>query len=233
MNTKRILIIALASLSLALPVAAQQPTVAEQAAMLKATLAASEVVLKQYQWIQTTVVSIKGDEKSRKQERCFYGADGTLTKVILNQSAPASEPRGFLRRKIAEEEKQKMEEYMKSAAALVRQYVPPAPARIQACKDSGNVSLQLSQPGKRARLTFSDYLKAGDSFAVDVDLTNNHPLAAKVNTYLESMDDPVTLTVTFKTLNEGTIYPSEAVLNGEKKKIKVTLDNSGYQKSTP
>ena len=55
----------------ALPAIAQQPTVAERAAMLKATMAASEAVLKQYEWIQTTVVSLKGDEKSRKQERCL------------------------------------------------------------------------------------------------------------------------------------------------------------------
>jgi hypothetical protein len=194
---------------------------------------ASETVLKQYQWVQTTVVTVKGDQKSRKQERCFYGADGKLTKVILSQSAPAREPRGFLRRRIAEAEKEKMEEYMKNAAALVRQYVPPDHEKLQACKDSGNVSVQLTQPGKRARLTFSNYLKSGDSFALDVDLTNNHPLAATVNSYLDSQDDPVTLAVTFSTLNQGTTYPSEAVLNAAKKKVKVTVDNSGYQKNTP
>src|ERR1035441_2167440 len=77
-----------------LPALAPQPTVAERAAMLKATLAASQVVLKQYEWIETTVVSLKGDEKSRKQERCYYGADGGVQKVEVSASPePRSEER--------------------------------------------------------------------------------------------------------------------------------------------
>jgi hypothetical protein len=112
-------------------------------------------------------------------------------------------------------------------------YVPPNQEKIQACKDSGNVAMQLTQPGKRARLTFSDYLKPGDTFALDVDLTNNHPLSANVNTYLDSPDDPVILTVSFGTLIGGTVYPSQSVLNLRSKKLKVTIDNSGYQKNKP
>jgi len=153
--------------------------------------------------------------------------------VVLSQSASVAEPHGPLRRRIAKEKKEELEEYMKNAAALVREYVPPDQHKIQACKDAGNVSLQLTQPGKRARLTFSNYVRIGDSFAVDVDLTNNHPLAATVKSYLDSKEDMITLTVTFSTLNQGTIYPSEAVLNASKKKVKVTIENSGYQKNTP
>jgi hypothetical protein len=217
--------------ALALPTFAQQPTAAERAAMLKATMAASEAALKKYQWIETTVVTVKGDQKSRKQERCFYGDDGKLTKVLLDQSAPPPEPHGFLRRRIAEKEKKELEEKMQRAVALVRMYVPPNEEKIQACKESGNVNLQLTQPGKRARLTFSDYLKPGDTFALDVDLTNNHPLSANVNTYLDSPDEPVILTVSFGTLDDGTVYPSQSVLNLKSKKLRVTINNSGYEKN--
>jgi len=219
--------------ALTLPCFAQQPTAAERAAMLKATLAASEAALKKYQWIETTVVTIKGDEKSRKQERCYYGADGKLTKVILDQSAPPPEPRGPLRRRIAEKEKKELEETMQRAVALVHLYVPPNQEKIQACKDAGNVAMRLTEPGKRARLTFSDYLKPGDSLALDVDLTNNHPLTANVNTYLSSSDEAVTLTVKFGTLNEGSIYPAQSALGLPGKKLKVTMDNSGYEKKSP
>src|SRR5262245_47607837 len=120
----------LAILSLALPVFAQQPSAAERAAMLKATLAASQVVLRQYEWIETTVVSLKDEEKSRKQERCFYGADGKVTKVLLTQPAPEAKKRG-LRGRIAEAKKEELTDYMKEAVALARQYVPPDHNRIQ------------------------------------------------------------------------------------------------------
>jgi len=218
--------------SLALPAfAQQQPTVAERVASLKATLAESQMVLRKYEWIETTVVSLKGEEKSRKQERCYYGADGKLMKVLLTQSAPESTKRG-LRGKIAEKKKEELTGYMQEAVSLVRRYVPPDPARIQAAKDAGKVAIQLTEPGKRARLTFSDYLKSGDSLALDVDLTNNHPLAANVNSYLDSEKEPVTLAVTLGTLNDGTTYVSGAVLDAKGKNLKVTVENSGYRKVT-
>jgi len=209
---------------------AQQPTVADRVAALKAHLATSQASLRQYQWIETTTVNVKGEEKSRKQERCYYGADGKLTKVLLtNESAPEDKKRG-IRGRIAEHKEEELTDYMHEAVNLIRQYVPPDQARLQAVKDAGKVSIQLTEPGKQARLTFSDYLKSGDSLAVDVDLTNNHPVAANVNSYLDSPKESVTLSVQFGTLNDGTTYPSDAVLDAPGKNLKVTIDNSGYQK---
>ncbi|MCJ7482367.1 MAG: hypothetical protein MUO31_05315, partial [Thermodesulfovibrionales bacterium] len=137
-----------------------------------------------------------------------------------------------LRGLIAESKKEELTDYMKEAVSLVRQYIPPDPSRIQAAKDAGKVALQLLEPGKRVRLTFMDYLKSGDSLALDVDLTNNHPLAANVNSYLDSDKEPVTLAITFSTLNDGTTYVSRSVLDAKGKQLNVTVENSGYRKMT-
>ena len=208
---------------------AQQPTLEERVAALKATLAASQAVLRQYEWIETTTVNLKGEEKSRKQERCYYGADGKVTKVLLSQTAPEPEKRG-LRGRIAEHKKEELTEYMHEEVVLVHQYVPLNQARIQAVKDSGKMSVQLMEPGKQARLTFRDYLKSGDRLAVDVDLTNNHPVAAYINSYLDSQKEGIKLSVKFGTLNDGTTYASGAVLDAQGKKLNVTIENSGYRK---
>jgi len=209
---------------------AQEQTPAEHVAALKAHLASSQAMLRQYEWIQTTTVNVKGEEKSRKQERCYYGADGKLTKVLLSdESAPEDKKRG-LRGKIAEHEKGELKDSMYEALNLVHLYVPPDQDKIQRSKDSGKVSVQMTDPGKRARLVFSDYWQTGDSLSLDVDLTNNHPLAANVNSYLESQKEPVTLSVKFGSLNDGSTYPSEAVLDVQEKNLKVTIENSGYRK---
>jgi hypothetical protein len=215
---------------IAIPVLAQQPTAADRVISLKATLVQSQMVLRQYEWIETTVVNVKGDDKSEKQERCYYGADGKLQKVLLTQPPQESEKRG-LRGRIAERKKEELTDYMQEAVSLVHRYVPPDPNRILVVKDAGKVGLQLIEPGKRARLTFSDYLKSGDSLSVDVDLMNNHPLAANVNSYLDSDREPVILTITFGTLNDGTTtYASGVVLNATGKQLKVTVQNSGYRR---
>ena len=62
--------------------AAQQ----DKVAALKQSLAANQKQLKQYKWVETTVISMKGEEKSRIQKQCFYGPDGKVQKQQL--SAP-------------------------------------------------------------------------------------------------------------------------------------------------
>ena len=226
--TKFVLPLILAAL--ALPGLAQQPTAAERAAQLKANIDASQAVLRQYEWIETTVVSVKGEEKSRKQERCYYGADGGLQKVDMSSTPEPAKKRG-LRGKIAANKQEELTDYMKNAVALVKAYVPPNPANLQAAKDAGKVSIDVLEPGKRARLNFRDYAKPGDNLAVEVDLASNRPLGVKVATYLEDAKDVVTLDVRMGQLTDGTTYPSDVTLDGKAKKLTVAVKYGGYRKS--
>jgi hypothetical protein len=122
-----------------------------------------------------------------------------------------------------------MSDYMKEAVALVKQYIPPEPVLIQRAKDAGNVSVS-PQPGQRVRLIFVDYLKAGDSLALDVDLASNRPLAAKASSYLDSQKEPVTLDIQFSTLNNNATYVARTVLDAKGKNLNVAVENSGYRK---
>jgi hypothetical protein len=216
--------------ALSLPVFAQQPTVGERIAALKATMMASQVILRQYQWVETTTVTVNGEQKSQKQEQCYYGADGTLQKVILFQSPPEALPGGFFRRRIAERKQKELAADVQEATALIHQYIPLDQAKLQAAKDAGNVSVQMVVPGQRARLTFSNYAMSGDSLALDVNLTNNHPLAVAVSSMMNSDQSAVTINVTYGTLDDGTTYISGAVLNDPTKPLTITLQDSGYRK---
>ena len=212
------------------PVLAQQPTVQERVAALKASLAASQAILKQYEWVETTAVSLKGEEKSRQMNRCYHGADGKVQKIPISTPAPEKKKRG-LRGKIAESKKEEMTDYMKQAVALVKMYVPPDQAKIQAAKDAGKVTLQ-PLPGQKAKLTFADYLKAGDSLAIEVDLASNRPVQAQVSTYLESQKEPVSLNVQFGALDNNATYASTVVLEAKAKNLAVNVQNTGYRKAS-
>src|SRR4026208_191755 len=71
----------------------------QMVAALKQNLAESQKRLRQYEWIETTAISLKGEEKSRKQQRVYYGADGKLTKTPLGEPPPPAAPRGRARRR--------------------------------------------------------------------------------------------------------------------------------------
>jgi hypothetical protein len=205
---------------------AQQSTVQERVVALKASLAASQAILKQYEWVETTVVSLKGEEKSRQMSRCYHGADGKVQKIPLTTPAPQKKKRG-LRGKIVEAKKEELTDYMKEAVQLVKMYMPPDQARIEAAKAAGHASL-TPMPGQRARLTFANYLKAGDSLALEVDLASNRPRSASVSTYLDSPKEPVTMAVRFGTLDNNATYPASVALDAAGKNLKVTVENSGY-----
>ena len=69
------------------PAAAQQ-TPQERVAAIKQSLQESTAALRQYEWVETTIMSVKGEEKSRTQQRCYYGADGEIQKKGGGRLAP-------------------------------------------------------------------------------------------------------------------------------------------------
>jgi len=225
--------VAAGALMAAVTTVAQESGAAERVAAVKQSLQAGMAAIRKYEWVETTTVSLKGEQKSSKQNRCYYGADGALQKVPTEggQAGAQKSPRG-IRGKIVANKKEEMTDYMDDAVALIKEYVPPDPARIQAVKDAGKVSINLLA-ADRHQLQLRDYHKAGDVLSIYIDPTTNHLLGLNVSTYLEKPDDLVTLDVTMTTLGDGAIYPSEIMLNGVSKSIKVDIRNTGHRPMGP
>lgn len=110
----------------------------------------------------------------------------------------------------------------------VAAYVPPNPADIDNAKKREKVALRPGQGG-RARLEFTDYIKPGDRMAIDVDAAANALVGLSVNTYLDTPDDAVTLTVGFGALPDGASYNQQITLDAKAKNITVVVQNSGHR----
>jgi hypothetical protein len=218
----------------------QSPSPQERAAAIKESLAKNQAALRQYAWIETTQISLKGEVKKTEQKQCSYGADGKVQKTPVPGAAPTPPPQqssgggrrggGAVKKKVVENKVEDMKEYMEKVAALVHEYVPPDPSRIQAAEAEGNLSVQPSATA--TTLTVKNYKKPGDSLAIGFD-----PGAKKIQTYQvasyveKPKDDDVTLGVTFASLPDGTNYPQKVILNVAAKKIQVTITNSGHKKA--
>jgi hypothetical protein len=223
-----------AALALCGPISlAQAPQVSlpERVAALKANLAASQANLRHYEWIETIIVSLNGEEKSRKQQRCYYGADGALQKVVVDASPPPATKPG-LRGRIIANKTAELTAYMQSAVSLVKSYVPPDPAKIQAAKDTGKVSIDVLVPGQSARINFRDYQIPGDTLSVAIDIASNRVAGVTVASYLDSPTDVVTMDAHLGQLDDGTSYTSDITLNAPTKKLTVTVQNTGYRKTS-
>ncbi len=208
---------------------AAAPTVEERVAAIKASLGSSKQNLKQYQWVETQVVNVKGEDKSSTENTCYYGLDGNLVKVPVAAAAEDDKKRG-VRGKIVENKKEEMAEYMQAAVGLIKSYVPPDPGKIQAAKEAGKVSTTPSGDGKRVKIDIKDYEKPGDTLTLELDTATNQIIGLGVASYLADAKDAVTVNVTMGALPDGTQYPAKIALDGAAKELKVTVTNAGYVK---
>jgi len=229
---------------LAVETRAQSPAAAnaERIAALKESIAQNQAALKTYKWTEATEISLKGEVKKTEQKQCQYGPDGKVQKTAIagGNAAPKEEKDsggggrrgGVVKKAIVENKVEDMKEYMEKAAALVQEYVPPDPQKIQAAAAAGKISTQPASGQGVSTLTIKDYAKAGDKLILGFDPVAKKLRSYQVQSYVEKpKDDAVNLTVTFASLPDGTNYPQQTVLDVAAKKLTVKMTNSGYAKA--
>jgi len=214
----------------------------EKVAALKQSIAQNQASLKTYSWTETTQISLKGEVKKQEQKQCQYGPDGKVQKTPVPGAEAPSEPQqqqtggrgrrgGVVKKEIVEKKVGEMKDYMQQVAALVHQYVPPDPQKIQAAQAAGNLAIQPGQQGL-VTLTIKNYVKDGDSLALGFDSAAKKIRSYDVSSYLKNpKDDPVKLAVSFASLPDGTNYAQQSVLDAPSKNIQVKVTNADYKKA--
>lgn len=214
------------------------PTPQQRVAMLKQWMQASQMQLRAYEWMETTVMLKSGEEKSRKVNQIYYSVGGKQLKIPVNtgEEKKSGGPRGLLpigriAKRVAKRKQENLIEYMQSVSALVQSYVPPDANLIQQSINAGNFSANMVEPGRRIQLEFRNYIKSGDSLKVNIELPTNRLLGLEISSYLESQKDAVQLDVVMDVLPDGTIYTSKTTLNAPAEKITVIIENTDYRRT--
>jgi len=224
---------ALATFALALaagrPIEAQD--LQEKVAAAKQAAAQNQQALRSYSWVEKTEISLKGEVKNTTVNSCRYGPDGKVQKTQVSEPPPPQEKKRGLKGKVIAKKTGEMKEEMQTAAALVHQYVPPSPDKIQAAMAAGKIAV-VPGAGTTA-LRIADYEKAGDSLVLTLDTTAKGMKEIGVDTWMESPSDKVTLSVQMQSLPDGTSSAGTVVLAIPSSKVQVRITNSNYQKLAP
>jgi hypothetical protein len=198
--------------------------------MFKQSLTENQQRLRQFQWVETTVITMDGEEKSIVQKLCLYQPDGTIQKQEIHPSAerqPGDGPKGKAAKK-----REALIDYMQQAVALLHQYVPPDPQRIDAAKAAGDMALKPAGGGSFL-LELPNVVKPGDSLSFFIDAASNGIQKLNVRSYLASKKDPVGLDVTFAMGEGGINYAATITLVAPAKRMQVTVQNANYQPAGP
>ena len=197
---------------------------AGMAAQITKARKANAALMKQYSWNSRVEVLDQGAVKDLRIELVNYGPMGQLQRNILNdQSAPL--PFGFLRRKIAEAERAKAEEYLLGLRSLLEQYTLPSEGRVLAFMN------QAATSGPDANglfeMTGQNVVYPGDAFSIWTD-PRARPKRIQVTTIFQ--DDQVDLTATFKTLKSGLTYMAWGEVIVPAKQMTVQVQNFDYNR---
>jgi hypothetical protein len=198
---------------------------AGMAAQLAKARAANAALMKQYTWNSRVEVLDQGEVKDLRIELVNYGPSGQLQRNILNdQSAPL--PFGFLRRKIAERERAKVEEYLMGLRSLLEQYTLPSEGKMLAFMN------QAATSGPDANglfeMTGQNVMYPGDALSVWFDARTRQARRIQVTTIFQG--DQVDLTATFKTLKSGLTYMAWGEVIVPAKQMSVQVQNFDYNR---
>ena len=201
----------------------------QQLAVLKESLAKNQQALRQYSWTETTLLSLKGEEKVRSQKECHYGPDGQVVKTPLGPAPESSgkKKRG-IRGKVIDKKVGELKDYMERAGSLIHHYVPPDPARMKAAFESSKAALSRDAADSSTTIEFKDYYKTGDLLSLK--FSQGQVKAVAVKSYLDDAADAVTLDAAFQRLADGTNYVADSVLNIAAKQIQVHITNFDHKK---
>ena len=226
-NIRRLGIICVLAISTIFPALAQNPELQEKLAAVKQAAAENKQKLRQYQWIETTQLTLKGDAKPPTKNSCVYGPDGKVQKTMI--SAPPAPPSGGrMKQRVIEKKKEEMKDYMQDVKGVLAMYVPPDPQKMQAAYQAGKAS--LNPAGEAVNLIFADYAQPGDKMTLTFNTATKQIAGLKIDTYMGEEKDVVTLQVQMAGLPDGTTYEQQTVLGATAKQLVVTTTNSNYQK---
>jgi len=225
-------VMGMALVALALVTTAAQRATAqdlkEKLAAVKQAAAANQQELRSYTWLEKTELSLKGEVKATKVDSCRYGPDGKVQKTPVVTPPPAEKKRGLKGKMIAKKTGE-MKEELEATAALIQQYVPPAPDRIQVVMNAGTASVGQAGP-ERLAFTFPGYAKQGDALKITFDKAITALQQIDVKTWLDKPEEVVTLHVAMQTLPGGPSFPGTILLTIAASQLQVRITKSNYQK---
>ncbi len=214
-------------LACAFSISAQQPSNAGLAMKIAQARKTNSGLMHQYTWECRTVFIMDGETKDTRIDQEQYGPDGQLQKTELNNDS-TSHPRGFLRRRIAEDKKKDLEKYLGGLKKILDQYTLPTAGKMVDFLSGANVQFVQSPEGAPLlMMAGNNVIQPGDNLSVWADPTSYAFRKMQIST-TDQDGNPVNVTATFKTIPPGLTFMSMAEVDLPAKNITLQVHNYDY-----
>ncbi|HUB03336.1 MAG TPA: hypothetical protein VL983_11635 [Terriglobales bacterium] len=190
--------------------------------------------LHDYQWIETDTVTLNGTPKPPRQSLCHFTPDGKLSKTPIGSSQDSPKlSRGPLKRKIEEKKIAEVKEELAEVGNVTSSYLPLNPNLLKQAIEVRRVELEHDGARGVNSAVIHDYAKPGDQVLLTMDGAMTRLQQITVKTYLSSPADPLSLSVQFSVLPDGTSYPSLTTQDAPAKRLSVTTVSANFTRAVP
>jgi hypothetical protein len=180
-------------------------------------------LLKQYSWNCRTQVEENGAVKDTRVDTVTWGPDGQPQHTqMTDQSNPL--PRGFLRKRIAEKEREEAEKYLKGLHTFLHQYTLPTAGKV--IDFISKTAIPAPGPDGLLQLSGGSVVVAGDTVSISVKAPTKETTRMSIMTTFQG--DEVTVTATFKTLANGLNYPAYVQMSVPEKNLTILIQDYDY-----
>src|SRR6266852_8806896 len=119
--SRRLLTIGAITLAITASAISQNSDLQQKIMAVKQAAAENKQKLHQYQWVETTQLTLKGDAKPPTKNSCVYGPDGKVQKTMIGP--PPQQPSGGrMKQRIIAKKKGEMKDYMGDVKGLLSNY---------------------------------------------------------------------------------------------------------------
>jgi hypothetical protein len=207
----------------------------QQIQQMQEANAKNEKQLQEYQWIETTTLTIHDEPRPPKRSICKYGPDGKVQKTPLGQQEASAGQQGggfqgrggLVRGLVVKHKKEEAQKELAQVRAVTEMYSPIDRTKLKQALQAGQVHFVTGDSDEET-VVIDNYAKQGD----EVKLTLNHSTMqmerVSIKSYLDKPKDALTAKVQFSELPGGTRYRSSTTIDVPSKKLSVETLNSDY-----
>ena len=161
-------------------------------------------------------------------DQVVTGPDGKPQKTSLDPP-PAPPSGGRMKQRMIEKKVDEYKAYADSIKALISQYVPPSPTKIEAAKAAGNIAIGPAGAPGEVKLVFSNYVKQGDKMTLTINKAAGGVQSVQIATYLSDPSDAVTVDVQMARIPGGPSHVGTQTINGVSKQMTIVVQNDQYK----
>jgi hypothetical protein len=203
-----------------------QPASEGLASRITAARKANATLMKQYSWSCRAEFIKEGKVLDTRIDSVTYGPDGQLQRTVLNdEKSPL--PHGFLRKKVAEKEREDVEKYLAGLRKLLDQYTLPTAGKVLDFVNQSSIT--APDANGMLELTGSSVVVVGDTFNLWLQAATQRSEKVQITSFFEG--ETVTANASFKTLPSGLSHVAFAEIDVPAKGYRLQIHNFDYNQN--